>query len=51
MTTGQWKRCGEPGGTNAAGFTYHCTKKAGHILKDKEHADTKNVPVIRWKDK
>lgn len=49
MPPGQWIRCGAHGGTNQGGHSYKCTKKKDH--PGKEHADTKNVPIVRWRDK
>lgn len=46
---GNYERCGATTAKNSQGHFYLCNKKAGH--KDKEHADTKRLPVYRWKDK
>lgn len=49
MPVGVWEKCGNVGGTTASGYTFTCTKKAGH--KGTEHANTKSVPCKYWKDK
>jgi hypothetical protein len=46
-----YERCNVTTGSNARGFAYRCNKKVGHVDRgDTEHADSKNVPVYRWKD-